>query len=144
MNLNDLTLGMIEEMSDDIQKSLPPKLYYRIRKWLRAMRPGQPVQVQPKAVAQGLKNGIEQQQKSELAKNEARATVGDGGTLMFEFGANVPAAAREAALRWAKRKGLKAVEASLNKSAGAYGYALFSTTSARNLGTPTESISWFY
>ena len=60
-----------------------------------------------------------------LQKSEYQITKSDK-ELKLEFGTEVPADLREKALSWARRKGLKIVEASLAKSEDATSYVIYS------------------
>ena len=68
-----------------------------------------------------------------LQKNELMATVFDSGAIKFDFGPDVPEEVKEAAMMWAKRRGLEATEASLNKSANSFNYVVFGAVSEASL-----------
>lgn len=100
---------------DNMFKALPPKLAYRFRRW--AQQHQRHPKVAPKRIAQVLAQKIEEAQALQsLAKNEVMTSVYDNGLVKLDFGAAVPEAIKKAAMAWAKRKGLKPIEASLNKS----------------------------
>jgi hypothetical protein len=62
-----------------------------------------------------------------LLKNEVMVAAFDDGDLRFDFGAKVPEKIKKAAIEWAKKRGLRPVEASLAKSVGGPSYIYFST-----------------
>jgi len=60
-----------------------------------------------------------------LAKNEYQITEFANEELKMEFGPEVPEQFRKRALDWAKRKGLRAKEASLGKSDQSFTWVVF-------------------
>jgi hypothetical protein len=120
MDIDTLSAELTRELTfDSIEKALPPKIAYRFQAWMRRMR-------QRAGVRQMGVNKFEQmvfdkfqelQDMQQLAKNEARASFFDSGIIKMDFGSEVNLKAKEAALQWAKKRGLKVAEASLVKSA---------------------------
>lgn len=53
--------------------------------------------------------------KNKLSKSQANISFFENGAIQMDFGKSVPEKVKKAALEWAKRKGLKAVEATLAK-----------------------------
>lgn len=120
--IDQMTFDLIKTMSENqksIKKALPPKLQYRVRAWLRSLG----IRGVPRAKA---KQFITQKFEEEvavrsLAKNETMASFYEDKVVKFDFGAEVPDRVKKAALSWAKKRGLKAVEASLSKSTSSSG-----------------------
>jgi hypothetical protein len=118
--LDDLTLDLARDLqTEKLRKYLPPKLAYRFREWLRrfggkASGKSKPTQQQVSGI---LAQKVEEMVAlSELKKNETMASFYDNGIVKMDFGSEVSDKTKKAALAWAKRKGLKAIEATLNKS----------------------------
>lgn len=61
-----------------------------------------------------------------------RTEFHENGMIKMEFDRNTPEHIKKAALKWAKKRGLKPVEASLNKSANSSESYIFSV-SGKNL-----------
>ncbi len=109
---------------------LPPKLKYRIQKWLHTLNP----QAKPdlkrseivKMVKDTLIKSLNNYQPVNLAKNEMLASTFADGAIRLDFGSGIPEKVKKAAIAWAKNKGLKPVEASLNKSIQSTSYITFS------------------
>ncbi|HSV26693.1 MAG TPA: hypothetical protein VLH60_02265, partial [Sedimentisphaerales bacterium] len=117
--------------AEPLRKYLPPSLAYRIRKWLQ--RTGTRA-TSKKQLAQLLTQKFEEYVAvSQLKKNEALASVYDGGVVKMDFGPEVDDKLRKAALQWAKKRGLKPVEASLKKSAGSTSYVLYAASGKAEL-----------
>lgn len=51
-----------------------------------------------------------------LAKNDTMVSMYKSGSIRLDFGSDVPDKIKKAALKWAERRGLNPVEASMNKS----------------------------
>jgi hypothetical protein len=130
-DIDQVSAELTEEL---LAKALPPKLLYRYRSWMRRMRPRTTQDVLSLTEIQPIEN---------LKKNEAQATFFDSGHIKIDFGPNVPEKVKKAALEWAKRKGLKAVESSLTKSATASQSVLYSANIAI-LGKPVDQIRFLY
>ena len=60
-----------------------------------------------------------------LAKNEYETSINGDGEMRMEFGPEVPDLVKKRAMDWAKKRGLRAKEASLNKSDGANEWVVF-------------------
>lgn len=116
-DLDQMTFDLIKTMSEnrsDLQKKLPPKLKYRIRHWLKQLGVKG---ISPQRARQIITQKFEEEVAvRSLAKNEALASFYDDRVVKFDFGSSVSPAARKAALEWAKKRGLRPVEASLAKS----------------------------
>jgi hypothetical protein len=117
-DLDQMTFDLIKTMSEnrsDLQKKLPPKLRYRIRHWLKTLGLKG---VSPQRAKQIITQKFEEEVAvRSLAKNEALASFYEDQVVKFDFGSGVSPAARKAAIKWAKKRGLRPVEASLAKSA---------------------------
>jgi hypothetical protein len=104
-----------------LEKALPPKLAYRLRSWLR--RYHQPVRPQ---LAQLVSDRAQQDSWARgLHKSQVGVTLHDNGSFRFDFPKDLPQGIRDLALRWAKKRGLNPIEASLAKSDGAASHAVF-------------------
>lgn len=119
IDIDTLSLELTKEIANthQLEKNLPPKLLYRFRKWLKSFASGlSPEQHQKmgKAIDSAYK---EIMGTKTLKKNEAMASFYDSGLVKMDFGSEVDPKVKDAALKWAKRRGLKVVEASLDKSA---------------------------
>lgn len=115
-NIDDLALSIMREAAgQDLSKALPPRIAYRLRHWFQ--RQGRRVKMgDAKAVAAQVAQKMEAAMVlKELKKNQFMARVHDDGIVKMDFGADVPEQVRKAAMSWAKRRGLKPVEASLVK-----------------------------
>ena len=116
-NINDLTLDIMQaEVGEGLEKALPPRIAYRLRHWFRQQ--GRRVKMfgPNKVAAQVAQKMEEVLTLKELKKNQFMARVHDDGVVKMDFGSAVPDKVRQAAMSWAKRRGLKAVEASLAKT----------------------------
>ncbi|MGH7240990.1 MAG: hypothetical protein ACREGB_01700 [Candidatus Saccharimonadales bacterium] len=127
MNIDQAAVELVNEMSkDSLTKGLPPKLLYRFRRWLRTHAAS--LAPNPAAVAQVKKALVDNYRELEatktLQKNEMLASFYDSGAVKLDFGPGVPDKMKKAAIDWAKRKGLKPVEASLNKSKEAFNFVV--------------------
>lgn len=132
-NLDELTLDLAKELqTEKLRKYLPPKLAYRFRQWLRHHGTGlKNPKATPQQVAGMLAQKIEEQVAvSELKKNETMASFYENGIVKMDFGSEVSDKTKKAALSWAKRKGLKVLEATLNKSDSVPSSTFFGTDSA--------------
>jgi hypothetical protein len=115
INIDDLSLELTREIAlENVEKALPPKLLYRFRRWMR-MHGGRV----PSAHLQHLvtEKFEEISNLANLQKNEAAVSMFDNGIVKMDFGSDVDPKVKDAALKWARRRGLTPVEASLNKSA---------------------------
>jgi hypothetical protein len=128
LDLDKLTIDLTESLaySELSKAAIPPRLYYRLRAFLNRTRSKQLPIAQ---AAQAMARKYEQEVTAKnLSKNECMASFFDSGELRFDFGAEVPEKVKKAAMLWAKKRGLKAVEASLTKSDGSNSYVRFSLT----------------
>ena len=122
MNIDDLSAELTKEFSakelsfPEIEKALPPKLAYRFQKWLKSLLYKKPAEFVPQ-VEKSIKNAFEEMvlQKT-LKKNEAMVSIYDSGMVKMDFGSDVSPKLKAAAMEWAKKRGLKASEATMVKS----------------------------
>jgi hypothetical protein len=138
--IDDLALQIMgEKVAEDLRKALPPKVAYRLRHWFEYVGPRVRIGGRKK-----LKQRANQTTKSEapLRKNQIMAQIGADETIRMDFGADIPESIKKAAMTWAKRRGLKAVEASLQKSADSSSYIIFSKTDAPRQITVVETLVW--
>lgn len=108
-----------------LEKALPPKLRYRFYKWLKQF--GAHAQAAPKAQ---VKQVVEKAYNhiaaiKELKKNEVMTSLYDNGFIRMDFGGAVDKKVKDAAMAWAKKRGLKATEASLEKADGSPSHVIF-------------------
>lgn len=127
------------DVATDMQKAaIPPKVYSKLRLWLKKLRSTRP----------GVRDVITQKAEElgalqSLKKNEVMTSFFDSGIMKMDFGADVSDSAKRAALRWAKRRGLKVVEASLAKSAGSpTSYTLGMTEDIVPHGKCVKRVKW--
>ena len=130
-DIDSLSLELTEEM---LQKALPPKILYRYRRWMRKMR--------PQSLQEVLALSEKPQTISTLSKNETMASFFDSGHIKMDFGSGVPEKTKKSALEWARRKGLKAVEASLAKTINSPSSVTFSAFENENIGECVKQIKW--
>jgi hypothetical protein len=114
--------------AESLDKTIPPKLYYRLRRFFLMNHPE--AINNPKAIS-AVNHAVQEKAEEILAlrnlqKNELMASVYDSGSVKLDFGSGVPEPVKKAAMAWAKRKGLKPVEASLSKSANSSSSMIFS------------------
>lgn len=138
------------ELSHDLafsrlEKALPPKLRYRFYKWLKqhgqhAKVPVAPEQV--KAVVQKAYNHVKDIR--ELKKNEVMTSIYDNGCIRMDFGGDIDKKVKDAAMSWAKKRGLKAMEASVSKSAGANSHIIFSKNAPGPKGVPLKYVKYSF
>jgi len=121
-DIDILAVELAKSSMEDLKKGLPPKLRYKFMKWLKSMKPNSPdKQMDRRQVVETAKKEItdrilEAMARKSLAKNEVMASAYNDGAIKFDFGSGVPEKIKKAALTWAKKRGLNAVEASLAKS----------------------------
>lgn len=146
MDLESLT----EELAQaDLSKGMPPKLRYKFMKWLRSMNPAETgvsqmdrrkmTTVVKEEISKAVKEAVLRQN---LKKNEVMSSVYDTGDIKFDFGSEVPESVKKAAMNWAKKRGLKPVEASLQKSANSTQTVLFSNGSVHDVGNCVKRVKW--
>jgi hypothetical protein len=146
MDIDTLSAELTRELTfDSIEKGMPPKLAYRFQAWMRRMR-SRPV-VRNMGIGKFEQMVFEKFQELQdmqvLAKNEARASFYDSGVVKMDFGSDVNPKAKEAALKWAKRRGLTVSEASLVKSADSMSSYTFSNAQiSDNVGTCVKRMKW--
>jgi len=120
-------MDQIDELAIELAKSfktvkLPPKLKYKVSKWLKSVSGNMPdKQADRRRLMETAKNelvnGILSRMDAQpLAKNEVMASQYDNGAIRFDFGSEVPSEIKKAAMRWAKKRGLSPIEAQLQKS----------------------------
>lgn len=122
---------------------LPPKLRYKLKKWLKSLRSAETgvKQNDQRHLMQVVKNEIiaavkDKVETDELAKNEVMASAFNDGSVKMDFGSDVPEEIKKAALKWAKDRGLRPTEASLAKNLQSATSVLF----GRNNKTPATSL----
>lgn len=110
---------------DPLEKTLPPKIKYRYYKWLQRFKMQNP-QISSAKISQAIHKAIKDIESiKSLKKHQAAASFFDDGTVRLDFGSKVDEKVKKAALDWARRRGLKTIEESINKSADANSYKVF-------------------
>jgi hypothetical protein len=146
MDIDSLSLEMAESMieGEGLSKAIPPKLYYRLRAWLRHMHPtNMPREELKQKVTAAIAEKMEELTAlNQLKKNEFMASLYDSGTVKLDFGSDVPEEVKKAAMGWAKRKGLRPIEASLNKSAGTVNTMVYSSSENTLSGRCVKRLKW--
>lgn len=106
----------MEKKNEELNKTLPPHIMNKLKYWFH--RQGRRVRIWgPGRTAQMIAQKIEEAMAlKDLRKNQFMARVHADGIVKLDFGAEVPESIKKAALEWAKRKGLKPIEANLSKS----------------------------
>lgn len=143
-NIDEMSIEMMN--NGNLNKAMPPKLRYKFQKWLKSLTGGPDKQMDRRHIAHTIKTEIcdkvlEHMSIKTLAKNEIMASTFNDGAVKFDFGSEVPEPIKKAAMAWAQKRGLKAVEASLAKSKDAIETVLFAnnTNSAR---TCSSRVKW--
>ncbi len=140
----------IDTASMDLAKSfggLPPKLKYRFRRFMQHLvhSSGPDSKAGPERVekmaAEMVKMINEELHGSPLAKNEARFSTYENGSVRLDFGSDVPDNVKKAAISWAKNRGLTAIEASMAKSMNAPEYVIMSLNNSTRPDTLSTVIS---
>ena len=147
MDIDTLSAELSHElMFESIEKSLPPKLAYRFQAWMRRMRRRPIVQQMGIGKFEQIVTDKMKEIKSHqsLAKNEALASFYDTGIVKMDFGSDIDPKIKEAAIKWAKRRGLKVAEASLAKSEAGITSYTFATEYVGNEGSCLKQIKWTY
>lgn len=146
MDIDKVSLELSQEIAlESIEKTLPPKLLYRFRRWMRQMRQTSPIAEMPVGKFEQIvfeKFKEIQGASNVLAKNEASAEFYDGGIVKMDFGSDIKSSVKEAALRWAKKKGLKVVEMSLNKTAASISTYKFAASDSSVEGKCVKKVKW--
>jgi len=120
-------MNELDELAIELTKSfktvsLPPKLKYKVSKWLKTISGTTPdKQADRRRLSQTVKSELvagilKHMNVQPLAKNEIMASQYDNGAIRFDFGSDVPSSVKKAAMQWAKNRGLSPLEAKLNKS----------------------------
>ncbi len=147
-DIDTLTVELAK--SADLSKGIPPKLKYKFMKWLKSLKPqlGQEPGMHDKrrmieAAKSELSDRImEHLTRQQLAKNEVMASHFDDGAIKFDFGSEVPEAVKKAAFGWAKKRGLKPVEASLMKSSASVETVMFIGNNNNPLRSCSKRVKW--
>lgn len=114
--------------SDNLRKAkMPPKLKYRIRQWLQRVRGS--YNLSPSQAAEIITEKFEEAVALKtLKKNQIMASLYKNGSVRLDFGQGVSEKAKQAALEWAKKKGLKIESDELAKSMNKSNVCLGNTT----------------
>jgi hypothetical protein len=128
-NIDEMSTELTQEMQmSALEKALPPKLRYRYYKWIKSLKNRVP-QLSQQQINTVVQKAIEDMKNfKELKKHQASASFFDDGTVRLDFGPQVAEKVKKAALDWARRRGLKILEESVNKSKDAYSYSVFGKT----------------
>lgn len=129
-DIDEMSVELSKEMQmDPLEKTLPPKIRYRYYKWLKRFSGNNPHISQSSIQAAVHKAMQDLESIKSLKKHQAAASFFDDGTVRLDFGAKVDEKVKKAALDWARRRGLKTIEESINKSADANSYKVFAKDS---------------
>lgn len=142
----------IDDLSMELTKAafnsdkLPPKLRYRIQRWLSDLkRDGHTTETKKSEFKQFVKAEliklIAQATEPVLAKNEVMASSFSDGSIKLDFGSGIPAHVKKAALSWAKKRGLKPIEASLDKSITSASFIVLSKSEFKG-GQCINKVKW--
>lgn len=139
----------IDTLSMELTKSfgsskLPPKLKYKIQKWLKNLKHDDKDSDTEKSE---IKEIIKQELVSALstttlAKNELMASAFSDGSIKLDFGSGIPAHIKKAAMKWATARGLKPVEASLDKTANKSSYVVLSKGKTESNTQCLNKVKW--
>jgi hypothetical protein len=116
-NIDELTVEIMEgEVGDSLDKAMSPRIANKLKYWFH--KQGRRVRIwgqqnTGQMVAQKIEEAMA---LKELRKNQFMARVHSDGVVKMDFGSEIPQSIKKAAMDWAKRKGLKPVEASLAKA----------------------------
>jgi hypothetical protein len=114
---------------DELEKALPPKLAYRFRRWLRRFHQGILPSMRVSKVERIVLSAFEDYlYKSQLKKHDVLFSKYENGEVRFDFGSNVSEKIKKAAIAWAKKRGLKVVESSLQKSIYSTSYIILKSS----------------
>ena len=113
---------MFELIESSLKKAESPIIARRKRKLMQDA--GLPASQRRKLKS---KNTVEKEELEDgkLAKNEYEFTAFGNGDFKMEFGEEVPELVKKRAMQWAKKRGFKAKEASLEKSVGGTTWIVF-------------------
>lgn len=150
-SIDELSAELTKEMVfESFEKGLPPKLAYRWRKWMQKLRSAAPALFhergkQDLAMSEKFEKLVNQKIKEivsikELKKNEGMASFFDNGIIKMDFGPEIDPEIKKAAIKWAKRKGLNAVEATLAKSADEIETIIFSFNKNKQAGNLIKKV----
>lgn len=116
-DIDKLTQKIFEDQLEvaNLAKAMPPKLRYALRRWVEKYSTKSP-QTVPKMKEMLTAKFEEKRDLETLAKSSVMVSTFDNGGIRMDFGSNVPEKTRKAAMEWAKKRGLKAVEESMAKS----------------------------
>ena len=143
-DIDELSTELSKEIAfERIEKALPPKLLYRWRNWMRRMRTQMPEPVAAEKFEQAVNDKFDELVSIKtLAKNEAQASFYENGIVKMDFGSDIDPKVKEAAMRWAKKKGLKAIEANLQKSIGEPITVMFAADGSTQRGQLVKCLRW--
>ena len=127
-DINQLAVEIAKATTiEELTKAMPPRLAAKFRSWMRSLHPGN--RANPSMmnrIRRMMTQKMEELIRSKsLRKNEAMVSAYNNGMVRMDFGSEVSDDVKKAAMAWAKKRGLKAVEASLQKSENSSGYAIF-------------------
>lgn len=124
-DIDSMSIEIAQSMQmSPIEKALPPKLRYQYYKWLKRYKTANP-HVEQASIDSAVAKAMKDLPHLALSKHQAGASFFDDGTVRFDFGSQVNDKVKKAALDWARRRGLKTLEESVNKSADSNSYTVF-------------------
>lgn len=135
-SIDELSIELTKELAlESLNKTaLPPKLAYRWHRWMQKMKA-----ISPKHLSEKTKKTegfvfAEASETESLNKNEALASFYDSGVVKLDFGPEVDPELKKAAMKWAQKKGLKAIETTLQKSKDQFQTIIFSDDEKKEHG----------
>lgn len=115
--IDKLTLDLVQDQIEvaELAKAIPPKLRYALRRWVEKYSATKP-KAMPKVKEMLTAKFEEKRDLETLAKSDVMVSTFDNGGIRMDFGSAVPEKIKKAALEWAKKRGLRAIEESMAKS----------------------------
>lgn len=135
-DIDEMSAELTKEMQmPSLEKAMPPKLRYRYYKWLNRLKQANP-KLSDASVSAAVSKAIKDLETiKSLKKHQAAASFFDDGTVRLDFGSKVNEKVKKAALDWARRRGLKTLEESVNKSDESNSYKVFGKTQVSDEAT---------
>lgn len=141
MNIDELSAEISSSLAQEkLEKALPPRLAYRLRAFLKRYGTSGPLQQVKNVMTQKFEEALA---LKELKKNQVMASTYENSVVKLDFGSDVPESVKKSVMAWAKRRGLKATEASLTKSKNARSSITYATNEQDSTpGILTDIVKW--
>ncbi len=142
IDVDSLSAEMTHDLAfSKLEKALPPKLRYRFYKWMKQF--GRHAKQPPPAVKDVVQKAYNHLKAvKSLKKNEVMTSVYDNGFVRMDFGGDIDKKVKDAAMSWAKKRGLKAMEASLDKADGSSAYVIYGTDTKEPAGVCLKYVKY--